>query len=187
MVKLNACSVLPWRAGEYKGPTARPTGVLRCYRTRRKLGAYLDGALEPKTARAVGAHVSACPACTAEMNALEQLRALVRTLPAPAEPDWTGFWPGVVRGIEDARHAAPVRRPAPWPRLRWAVGGVLAAALVGSLTIWQLAPWEMVTGGGPASPVIVRSADTAAPNGSVMVYSTPNKDLTVVWVFGLEQ
>jgi anti-sigma factor RsiW len=162
--------------------------VLTCYRTRRTLGAYRDGALEPGTARWVASHLATCPACTAEVNALERLRALVRTLPEPAEPDWTGFWPAVVRGIEETRRTVAAPRPAPWPRFRWAVGGVLGAALVGSLTVWQLAPWEMTADRvGPASPVVVRSADTAAPDGTVMVYSTPGKDLTVVWVFGLEQ
>jgi hypothetical protein len=111
---------------------------------------------------------------------------MVRTLPQPAEPDWTGFWAAVVRSVEAARR--PVPRPAGPRRFRWAVGGAVVAALAVSLTVWQLAPWELMT--GPVRPdmaVVVRSAGTAAPNGSVMVYSPPERDLTVVWVFGLEQ
>ena len=100
-----------------------------------------------------------------------------------AEPDWTGFWPGIVRGIQDARE--PRREPprASWLRPRWAYGGALAAALLVTLTMWQLVPTKSV----PESPVIVRSANSDDPRATVMVYSTPERDLTVVWVVGLEE
>jgi hypothetical protein len=112
---------------------------------------------------------------------------LQRTLtpPAvPAEPDWTAFWPGVLRGIEDAGRApAAASRPL-WLRPRWALGGALVAALLVSATLWQ---WQ--ADAPPASsenPVVVSSADTDHPGGSVMVYHTPDRDMTVVWVFGLD-
>jgi hypothetical protein len=38
----------------------------------------------------------------------------------------------------------------------------------------------------PEGAVVVRSARTEAPGGSVMVYSPPEQDLAVIWVFGLE-
>ena len=49
--------------------------------------------------------------------------------------------------------------------------------------MWQLVPTRSVR----ESPVIVRSADSDDPKATVMVYSTPERDLTVVWVVGLEE
>jgi anti-sigma factor RsiW len=160
--------------------------MLTCYRTRRRIGAYLDGALDAALARSTSEHLASCERCASEASALTRLGLLVRAIPQPAEPDWTGFWPGIVRRVEDAKRV-PAPRRAISSRLRWACGGALAAALLVSLTLWQLAPWEIQTGSNmPQDPVVVRSAATADPGATVMVYSTPDRDLTVVWVFGLD-
>jgi anti-sigma factor RsiW len=156
--------------------------VLTCYLHRRRLGALLDGALDEPGARATSRHVERCPRCTAEVESLRRLGSLLRGMPRPADPDWTGFWPGVVRGIQDARPTPASASRRAWLRPRWAYGGALAAALLVTLTVWQLMPSPPEL----EDPVIVRSADTDNPGSSVMVYSTPAKDLTVVWVFGLE-
>jgi hypothetical protein len=94
--------------------------------------------------------------------------------PAPALPDWTGFWEGVRRGIEAP--AAPVRTRLRWrPRL---VAGTAAALVVGaSLMLWQLPRSQA------AAEISVSSANTSHPRGTVMVYSPPEKDIAVVWVF----
>jgi anti-sigma factor RsiW len=161
--------------------------VLTCYRTRRRIGAWLDGALDEQTARATAAHVASCGGCRDEADALRRLRGLLRSTLTPAEPDWTGFWQGIVRGIEDRRQARPVAaRRAWWQgfRPRWALGGALAAALLVSLGVWQWAP----TGPRPSEAgIMVTSARTEDPRGTVMVYSTPEQDVAVVWVFGLDQ
>jgi len=98
-----------------------------------------------------------------------------------AEPDWTGFWPGVVRAVDAAKTA----RPAPTARLasrpRWALGGALAAALLVSIGVWQFGP-----DGTQPDGVIVRSASTGDPGATVMVYGTPERDVAVVWVLGLD-
>src|SRR5213076_31163 len=50
---------------------------------------------------------------------LQQALSPARHVP---EPDWTGFWPGIVRGIEQAKLRAPVRALQPaWRRPRWAI------------------------------------------------------------------
>ena len=69
-----------------------------------------------------------------------------------------------------------------WLRPRWALGGALVAAFLVSMTLWQ------TTQTPPAAdaPVIVRAANTDHPQASVMVYHTPDQDMTVVWVFGLD-
>jgi hypothetical protein len=102
------------------------------------------------------------------------------------EPDWTGFWPGVVRGIEDRRNALPAPAPRHWwqsvGRPRWALAGALAALLM-SLGVWQWTPSPHL----PDAGVLVTSASTEDPRGTVMVYSTPEQDVAVVWVFGLDK
>ncbi len=163
---------------------------MSCYLYRRRIGPYLDGALEASTSHAVSRHLTRCEACAAEADSLRRLKTLLSRVAKPGEPDWTGFWPGVVRGIEDARtRAAAPARPA-WVRFRWAYGGAVAAALLVSLTLWQFAPEPQIPTASrpmPEGPVIVTSAHTDYPGGKVMVYSTPEKDLTVVWVFGLDE
>ena len=160
--------------------------MLTCYRTRRRLGAYLDGALDQETASATAAHLGACEVCQREAGELRRLHGLLARNLTPAPPsDWTGFFQGVVRGIEDQR----VSRPAParrgWlPAIlghRWAFGGGLAAALLLSFGLWQYSVGVRPSEAG----VLVTSASTEDPRGTVMVYSTPEQDVAVVWVFGL--
>jgi anti-sigma factor RsiW len=159
--------------------------VLTCLRTRRRIGAYLDGALEDRAARSTASHLSGCRTCQREAESLRSVRALLRRSlgSGPAEPDWTGFWPGIVRGIEDARRAEPLPLSTPrrWRRPRWALGVAVAALAILSLTLWQTIP------GAPDPPVVVSSAHTEDPRGTVMVYSTHDKDVTVVWVLGLDE
>jgi anti-sigma factor RsiW len=163
--------------------------VLTCYLTRRRIGAYLDGALDPGPARSTAAHLTACARCQCEADELRRLHGLLRSNLAPAEPDWTGFWQGVVRGIEDGRslRRVPVQRPwwqlaASW-RPRWALGGALAVAMLMSVGVWEWMPGPTLSDAG----VLVTSASTEDPSGTVMVYSTPEQDVAVVWVFGLDK
>jgi anti-sigma factor RsiW len=174
-------------AREYPRGKGRPTGVLTCYLTRRRIGAHLDGGLDPATTRSTAAHLASCGSCQREADELRRLRGLMRGALSPTEPDWTGFWQGIVRGIEDRREAPqPVRAERRWwqPawRPRWALGGALAAALLMSIGVWQWAPAPRLEAG-----VLVTSASTEDPRGTVMVYSTPEQDVAVVWVFGLDK
>jgi anti-sigma factor RsiW len=156
---------------------------LTCPLYRRQIGAYLDGALAGSPARRVGAHLQRCLACRGEAESLRRLQALLRrTVSIPAEPDWTGFWQGIVRGIQDARRvpvALPRALPRVWWRPRLAVGAAMVAAVVLSVTLWQSSVWTPLA---PDFPVIVSSADTEYPGGT-MVYSTADRAVTVVWVF----
>lgn len=154
--------------------------MLSHYLTRRRLGAYLDGALDEATARSAAAHLATCLVCQREAEGLRRLRTLLHDTVAPADPDWTGFWPGVVRGVEAAKAAPAVSRRAAW-RPQWALGGALAAALLVSIGLWQFG-----TGEAPKDGVIVRSASTGDPRATVMVYGPPERDVAVVWVLGLD-
>ena len=157
--------------------------MLTHYLTRRRLGAYLDGALDEGTSRSTAAHLAGCGACQREADGLRRLRGLLqRNLAATAEPDWTGFWPGVVRGIEASRTMQPVRAARrPWWRAEWAVGGLVAATLLLTVGVWQFYP------AGSQDGVIVRSASTDDPGATVMVYGSPERDVAVVWVLGLDE
>jgi hypothetical protein len=117
--------------------------------------------------------------CQREVGELRRLHTLLTSTIGVREPDWAGFWPGVVRGIQDRRTAAPVRAASRRWRPQWALGGALAAALLVSLGVWQF---------GPATEpgVLVSSASTGDPRATVMVYGPPERDVAVVWVLGLE-
>jgi hypothetical protein len=157
-----------------------------CYRTRRCLGAHVYEALDTAAANSTAAHVAVCSRCQRAAGELQRLRGLLRASVTPAEPDWTGFWQGVVRGIEDRRPVPPVPPARRWWQVSayayWALGGVLAAVLLLSLAAWPSMPGPRPSEAG----VLVTSASTDDPRGTVMVYATPEQDVAVVWVFGLE-
>jgi anti-sigma factor RsiW len=154
---------------------------LTCYRTRQRIGAWLDGALDEPSVRATAAHVERCPGCQGEAEALRRLRSGVRAMLQPPDPDWTGFWQGIVRGVEDGRRRTAPARTSRWSwRPQLALGGLVAAALLVTLTLWQTAtgPFRVAE-----AAVVVSAADTDQPGGTLMVYSPPERDLAVVWVF----
>ena len=164
----------------------RPTTVLTCYRTRRRIGAYLDGALGGRASDITAAHLATCLRCHAELDTLRRLSAMLRRgMPLPVSPEWTGFWEGIRRGIEDDREKAfAPPPPAWWRRPRLVVGTAAALAVVASLILWQSSRYPLML---PVDAAIsVSSADTDHPRGKVMIYSPPEKDLAVVWVFDLD-
>jgi len=161
--------------------------VLTCYRTRKRIGAYLDGALEGARAESAARHLAACTACQREAEGVLKIRALLREVLSQAgrvpEPDWTAFWPGIVRGVEQGKRWTPVRALQPvWLRPRLAVGSALVAAFLVSIMVWESGPVPHVL----EAPVVVNSANSDYPGASLMVYHTPERDMTVVWVFGLD-
>ena len=154
--------------------------MLSHYVNRRRLGAYLDGALDDGTARSTAAHLATCGVCQREAEGLRRLRTLLQTTAAVAEPDWTGFWPGVVRGVDAAKTVRPPAVPRAAWRPKWALGGALGVLLILSVGVWQFGPGTTQDG------IIVRSASTGDPGATVMVYGTPERDVAVVWVLGLD-
>lgn len=195
--------------------------MLTCFRTRRRIGAYIDGALKAGAAASAALHLAECAACRREAEGLRRMKALLQRALGPetvaAPRDWTGFWPGILRGIEARRHAPAVKSHAGWRRARWALGGALVAALVVGTALWQ---WQeqgqrqrqeqrqtaappviekpvlvstaavekpVPIGTAVEDPVLISSADTEHPDGSVMIYHTPERDMSVVWVFGVSE
>ena len=102
---------------------------------------------------------------------------LQQAVPALADPDWTGFWPGIVRGVQDGTTRKPVGVRHQWNR-RWALSGAAAAAMAVLSFAVVYEPWAP---SGLDEPVVVTAANTQYPGGT-MVYHTPEK-MAVVWVF----
>lgn len=126
-------------------------------------------------------HLAGCVACQGEVTQLRRVKALVAEVAAVPEPDWTGFFPGIVRGIEDeplrVGRASAARTRRLWPQ--WAMGG---AALASVALAFVLSQGGRVPGVAEAA-VLVNGANTENPGATVMVYTAPEKDLAVVWLF----
>jgi anti-sigma factor RsiW len=158
-----------------------------CLWTRPRLERLVDGALAGWTGRVTAAHAAGCPKCSEELERLHRLRRLVRSAESPvAGPDWAGFWPAVrLRIASEAprpiREAwwLPFWKPV-WGHPRVALGSLMASGLAAALTLW---PSAEVTVPRVSAPVVVQDVSTTDPDRSVMVYSNPDDDVTVIWVF----
>jgi hypothetical protein len=133
------------------------------------------------------AHAAGCPGCREELERLHRLRRLVRSAESPVtDPDWAGFWPAVRLRI-GSEAPRPIRetwwlpfwKPV-WGHPRVALGSLMASGLAAALTLW---PSAEVTMPRVSAPVVVQDVSTADPDRSVMVYSNPDDDVTVIWVF----
>ena len=179
-----------------------------CWFIRRRLGAYQDGELSSGARDRVDAHIRGCDACRGELASLRRLRgALAVELTDPSEAVWTAFWPQVRARIAVTPADAPAD-PA-WQRV-WdgvrarphlGLAPALAAAALAVLAVvapWQHAP-QQTPAPGPGGPdsaevqtaaldqVVIQSIETEDPDVPVMVYKSPESDVTVLWVFGLPQ
>lgn len=162
-----------------------------CFWMRRRLAAYFGGTLSVQQAGVVAAHLKGCAGCGQEASRLERLRKLVHaTLAAGPDPDWSGFWGGVRRRIltESPRPWREAWWGGVWRQISWrprlALGGALAGLLLMAAALWPRGPQET-----PMLPptVVVTAVETAHPEGNLAVFSSPEDEMTVIWVFGLDQ
>jgi hypothetical protein len=115
---------------------------------------------------------------------LTRIRLLVRSAaPDVADPEWAGFWPAVrVRIASEAPRPVreswwlPYWKPV-WGHPRVALGSLMVPSLALGVMLWPGAPVTL------AAPVTVQEVSSADPDRSVMVYSSPDDDVTVIWVF----
>jgi hypothetical protein len=162
--------------------------VLGCLWNRPRLDRYTDEALRPRLARGVAAHLTRCTDCSGYVERQARLKQLVKSaISDDAAPDWSGFWPGILAAIAREKPRAikdpwwiPLWRPF-WGHPRLALGGAMAAGLALTLVFWPGAdnPGSVAWAG----PVTVQDVSTPDPDQSVMVYSSPDQALTVIWLF----
>ena len=162
---------------------------LRCLWFRLRIGPFLDRALSDSQARGVARHLTRCADCQESARRQERFTALVREAAAvPLEPSWTEFWPGIrarlVGTASISDQPAWAARPA-WsmgwlPRL--AVGSAVVGALLFGLILWRSEDQRELPGPG----IVVRALEVSSPHTSVMVFSPPEQEMTVIWVFGLD-
>jgi anti-sigma factor RsiW len=173
-----------------------------CWLVRRRLGAYQDGELGSGARSRVETHAGRCEACRRELAGLGRLRAaLALDVADPPEAAWAAFWPQVRAQIRTAGPEPAWRRArgAIFNRPRLALAPALAACALAVLAV--VAPWQRAPQGPPHTPpaqgtgaaqsaaldqVVIQSIETADPDVPVMVYASPESDVTVLWVFGLE-
>lgn len=124
------------------------------------------------------------------MARLERLSALLRvtSLTGP-DPDWSAFWPGIRRRI--VTEGSRPWREAWWRGLVWplraiprlALGGAVAGLLVMGAVVWKTGLRDPLA---PPLGIVLSAVEIAASDGSVLVFSSPEEEMTVIWVIGLE-
>jgi anti-sigma factor RsiW len=157
---------------------------LGCLWSRPRLERLVDGALGPRAGRWTTSHAARCARCGGEVEQLTRMRLLVRSAaPDVADPEWAGFWPAVrVRIASEAPRPVreswwlPYWKPV-WGHPRVALGSLMVSSLALGLMLWPGAPVTL------AAPVTVQEVSSADPDRSVMVYSSPDDGVTVIWVF----
>lgn len=163
--------------------------TLRCLWIRRWIGPYVDRSLPEGRARGVAHHLDCCAHCRHLALRRTRLTALVRGVAVETtEPPWTDFWPAVrARIVSEGRLVGrPPWRARPAWHLAWlprlAVGSAIAGTLLLSLLLWTSD--ERLE---PSMPgIVVRALEMSHPDTNVMVFSTQEHEMTVIWVFGLD-
>ena len=161
---------------------------LGCLWNRPRLERLVDGALGPWMGRMATQHASRCSSCGPEVERLRRLRALIQSSQVEvADPDWSGFWPSVrtriaqevPRPVRDAWWL-PYWKPV-WGHPRMALSGIVVSTLAVALVMWPSVHAPMSR---PATAAVeVQDVSTPDPERSVMVFSNPDDDVTVIWVF----
>jgi anti-sigma factor (TIGR02949 family) len=127
---------------------------VKCPDIRQELSAYLDGELDNETADALHRHLTDCPACRAELEALRRTVAAVKELPELPAP--AGLKEEIMSQVE-----ADAAEPGPWRRL-WPVAAAILVAC--GLFLFYADP-----GRGPARPQVAAKRETtpktAEPSG----------------------
>jgi len=163
--------------------------TLRCLWIRRRIGPYLDQTLSDSQAPRVAHHLNRCADCRESARRYERLITFIREAAiVPPEPVWAEFWPGIRARLVEAPPAG--RRSVRAGRLAWpmgwlprlAVGSAVVGLLLLGLVLWRSGDQRELSVPG----IVVRALEVSSPHTSVMVFSPPEQEITVIWVFGLD-
>lgn len=114
---------------------------MKCRKTRKLLGEYIDGSLDSESAEALEAHVSSCDRCTRELEALRAYREKLASLRDAKAP--TGFLIGVKNSIEAAEKESPKREAffsSPRIKVPLELAGALAVVLIAVVIFRNVSP-----------------------------------------------
>ncbi len=161
-----------------------------------RLGAYVDGELGQARRQRVESHLGSCQSCSAELDRLRRLRdQLHRSMAVSLSGQDAGrFWEHVERKIREAK--APRWwtldrvRELFWfyPKLKWASVAALGTTVLlftADLVLRPAIPPPTPLGPTDTRPRTVVESVEGGPNSSVMLFSTPDQKLKIIWV--LEQ
>lgn len=112
------------------------------HETQDQLSAWLDGELDQDAARAIEAHLAACPACQAAADALQRVVQVAAAL-QPAPPG-RNLWPGIEARIRHPQ-VAPLVPPTQRRAVPVAWAGLVAAGLLVGVILGR-------STGAPAQP-----------------------------------
>jgi anti-sigma factor RsiW len=155
-----------------------------CANIQERLGAWLDGELNPAEGERVELHLKQCPVCVGEKSRIERLdSALKNTLEAEAATvPFAPFWAGVHARIVEERSWQV--RVVDWfrltltpPRLAWAIPAVIVL-LLGVLSLERFVPG---LGFGQTNLASVESIDGHGMNVALLRESQTKT--TVIWLF----
>lgn len=134
---------------------------MRCRTAERRLSDGLDGALAPRAAARLEAHLRTCPSCRAHRDAIARLQAASRPPAGRSPEDWAGFERRLEARLdarEPGRGAGRFAAPAGWrPRAAFAAA---AALLLAGAALWFVLARGRTEAGSYAW---VPSADGIAP------------------------
>ena len=164
-----------------------------CARVLARLGAYVDGELEEGRRDLMNVHVLSCQSCSAELQRLQTLQEQLRRSLAVSLPgqDSDMFWQNVERKIKEAK------APRWWtldrvkelfwfyPKLKWASAAVLGTTVLlftADLVLRPAIPPPAPLGPTGTSPKTVVESVEGGPNSSVILFSTPDQQLKIIWV-----
>jgi anti-sigma factor RsiW len=162
------------------------------------LDAYVDGQLHDSRQKKLEAHVRDCPHCATELQRLLALREQIHRnleVSLPGE-DAARFWDNVERKIQEAKAPEWWRvdrlRELFWfyPKLWWASAAVLGTTVLlftAELVLRPSIPPPTSLAPMDAPPRTVVESVEGGPNSSVVLFSTPDQQLKIIWVLERER
>lgn len=109
---------------------------MRCRTAERRLSDGLDGALAPRAAARLEAHLRRCPSCRAHRDAIARIQAASGPLAGPEPRDWAGFERRLEARLDACGAGRAGRFPAPFAWRPRAAFAAAAALILAGAALW---------------------------------------------------